>query len=190
MSNTLYVICYTGPFGFIKPWTAVRDDETYSQQFLTPSIVEGMRQKLEVENILRHKLAHSGFDRQQERVQSAGWKERTSKGVRTLRRSQSILVRGVLLQPELHLAFATEEDANRAHGQHLCLCRNEDVVFASGPVRTMDEQDFDEMTGFELRFGKSDSAFLVGYNRFEDGEPMYGTLEITGDPTSVIPFGL
>ena len=38
-----YVVKFTGPFGFIKPWTAVRDasgGETYSQQFLTPSIVE------------------------------------------------------------------------------------------------------------------------------------------------------
>ena len=32
-----YVVKFTGPFGFIKPWTAVRDasgGETYSQQFL------------------------------------------------------------------------------------------------------------------------------------------------------------
>lgn len=50
-----YVVKFTGPFGFIKPWTAVRDasgGETYSQQFLTPSIVEGIRQKLEVKSIL------------------------------------------------------------------------------------------------------------------------------------------
>ena len=41
-----YVVKYAGPFGFIKPWTAVRDasgGETYSQQFLTPSIIEGIR---------------------------------------------------------------------------------------------------------------------------------------------------
>lgn len=41
-----HVVKYTGPFGFIKPWTAVRDSETYSQQFLTPSIIEGMEKKL------------------------------------------------------------------------------------------------------------------------------------------------
>lgn len=41
-----YVVKYSGPFGFIKPWTAVRDSETFSQQFLTPSIVEGMEKKL------------------------------------------------------------------------------------------------------------------------------------------------
>jgi hypothetical protein len=37
-----FVIRYSGPFGFIKPWTAVRDGETFSQQFLTPSIIEGV----------------------------------------------------------------------------------------------------------------------------------------------------
>ncbi len=36
----MYVIKYSGPFGFIKPWTAVRDSETYSQNFLIPSIAE------------------------------------------------------------------------------------------------------------------------------------------------------
>lgn len=42
----MYVVKYSGPFGFIKPWTAVRDTETFSQQFLTPSIVEGIEKKL------------------------------------------------------------------------------------------------------------------------------------------------
>lgn len=37
-----YVVKYTGPFGFIKPWTAVRDGLTYSQQFLSPSTLEGI----------------------------------------------------------------------------------------------------------------------------------------------------
>lgn len=46
MDKKLFVVKYAGPFGFIKPWTAVRDGETYSQQFLTPSIVEGMEKKL------------------------------------------------------------------------------------------------------------------------------------------------
>ena len=68
-----YILRYSGPFGFIKPWTAVRDasgGETYSQQFLTPSIIEGLRQKLEVTAILRHKLVYGGIDIQQEMVQA------------------------------------------------------------------------------------------------------------------------
>ncbi|MFT6937988.1 MAG: hypothetical protein ACJA1N_002292, partial [Saprospiraceae bacterium] len=59
-----YVVKYDGHFGFIKPWTAVRDSETFSQQFLTPSIVEGMEKKLfpelletkGIQKIKRHRL--------------------------------------------------------------------------------------------------------------------------------------
>lgn len=42
----MYIVTYKGQFGFIKPWTAVRDGETFSQQFLTPSIIEGIEKKL------------------------------------------------------------------------------------------------------------------------------------------------
>ena len=79
MSKTCYVVTYTGPFGFIKPWTAVRDELTYSQQFLTPSMVEGMRQKLDVSEIYRHRLTHDGFSVQGETTQSAGIDRKTVK---------------------------------------------------------------------------------------------------------------
>ena len=77
-----YILRYSGPFGFIKPWTAVRDasgGETYSQQFLTPSIIEGLRQKLEVTAILRHKLVYGGIDIQQEMVQAKAWSKKAKK---------------------------------------------------------------------------------------------------------------
>lgn len=184
MSDTLHVVRYKGPFGFIKPWTAVRDGETYSQQFLTPSIVEGIRQKLGVSSILRHRLAHQGFCRQQELIQSAGYEENTRN--RTLTRKQSIIVRGVLLNPMLTLAFDSKADAEQAVTQHLCLCRNEDLLYPVGDVLAMQEQEFDSIPGFELRFGQDEpGAFLVGYNRFEQGAPMYGRLEIVGNPTAI-----
>ncbi|WP_456426691.1 hypothetical protein [Rhodocaloribacter sp.] len=181
----LYVVRYTGPFGFIKPWTAVRDGETYSQQFLTPSIIEGIRQKLEVSAILRHRLTHQGFSRQQECVQSAGLKQNAREKV--LSRETSILVRGVMLNPTLTLAFPTTEDAERAIDQHLCLCRNEDLVYPMGGVERMAMEDFDQISGFELHFGQGPGSFLVGYNRFEAGAPMYGRLEIVGNPTTADP---
>jgi hypothetical protein len=186
----LYVVTYTGPFGFIKPWTAVRDGQTYSQQFLTPSIVEGMRQKLEVGAILRHKLVHRGFSLQQERTQSAGYDLKVVKSKRqaVYKRPMSIILRGVMLQPTLRLAFETEADAMQASVQHLCLCRNEDVVFPMAAPVTMTPEAFDELPGFELAFGEGADAFMVGYNRYEDGAPMYGTLQITGTPVEDQPF--
>lgn len=190
MNDFFHVVTYTGPFGFIKPWTAVRDELTYSQQFLTPSIVEGMRQKLGVSEILRHRLSHDGFSVQQEVTQTAGMNRKTvkSRGEITYNRPTAILERGVMLNPTLHLAFPTRADAETAHRQHLCLSRNEDVVMPDGPIRRLSTDEFDEIPGFELRFGKGGDAFMVGYNRFEDGAPMYGRLTITGDPVGTDHF--
>lgn len=176
-----HVTRYNGPFGYLKPWTAVRDGETYSQQFLTPSVIEGMRQKLGVSAILRYKLTYTGLSMQQEQTQPRGWIHEKKKQQMT--RPRAILVRGVLLEPELHLAFATAEDADLAATQHLCLCRNEDIVLPTERL-TLSEVEFDALPGFELRpvAATEVGGFLVGFNRFEDGTPMHGRLEIVGNP--------
>lgn len=175
-----YVVTYSGPFGFIKPWTAVRDSKTFSQQFLTPSIIEGIRQKLEVTAIERHKLSYDMISVQQERTQTRGWEYKKTQ--KLMLRSQSILERGVMVNPVLKLAFLQEEDAGKAVGQHICLCRNEDILLPKGNYEAVTEDEFDQYSGFELRFGESKSSFLVGFNRFADGQPMYGWLEISGKP--------
>ena len=187
-----HVVTYTGPFGFIKPWTAVRDGETFSQQFLTPSIVEGMEKKLFPElldkpgiyRIQRHRLAYRGLSRQMEVIHAADYKLKSIKGekhFKTASRNRSILFRSILLQPVLHLAFDNATDALTASKQHLCLCRNEDLVY---PIRQreLSTETFDKLEGFELRFGQEhDGAFLVGYNRFDAAAPMYGALQIVGN---------
>jgi hypothetical protein len=181
-----YVVKYDGHFGFIKPWTAVRDGgtpneiHTFSQQFLTPSIIEGMRQKLEVEKIMRHKLTYEGLSKQQEVTQTRGWK--LHKKEKRVSRPRAILNRGVLLHPTLHLAFETLEAAQKASKQHLCLCRNEDLVFPNEEISELTESQFDELDGFELRFEENEQSFLVGYNRFENNEPMYGWLDVSNNP--------
>ncbi len=212
----LFVVKYTGPFGYIKPWTAVRDGETFSQQFLTPSIIEGMEKKLFPETvsqpglhglILGHRLNYTGISRQQEQTWSKAWtmvkngepvvveKEVVKKGKTTLKKEKltpysyrpttAILNRGVLIDPQLYLAFSSQELAERATKQHLCLCRNEDVIFPEGGViiATETEWNSDTFPGFELVeaiAGKP--AFHVGYNRFNNAAPMYGTVVSYGDP--------
>ena len=123
----MYIVIYKGKFGFIKPWTAVRDGETFSQQFLTPSIIEGIEKKLfpellerngEICKIVRHKLSYAAIDAQQEVTQARGWK--LSKTQMT--RERSILKRGVMIDPVLYLAFKKEADAEVASRQHICLC--------------------------------------------------------------------
>ena len=187
-----HVVKYTGPFGFIKPWTAVRDGETFSQQFLTPSIVEGMEKKLFPEllseqgvfKIKRHRLAYNGLARQMEVIQGADYEVKQIKGQKEkvkMRRQQGILFRSVLVNPVLYLAFEQLSDALIAAQQHLCLCRNEDLVYPT-EVMPMSDSTFEELAGFELLFGRElDEAFLVGYNRYHQAAPMYGRLEIIGD---------
>ncbi|WP_234572992.1 hypothetical protein [Rhodohalobacter sp. 614A] len=175
----IYTVTYTGPFGFIKPWTAVRDGgkpheiHTFSQQFLTPSIVEGMRQKLQVEKIARHKLTFKNYSKQMEQTRP--------KLIKKWGENFSILTRGVMLEPILILGFNSREDAEIAFDQHICLCRNEDILLPdkSAWISVLSEKEFDALEGFELRFTGSDEGFMVGYNRFNDFEPMYGELEIT-----------
>ena len=154
----MYVITYRGSFGFIKTLTAVRDGETFSQQFLTPSIIEGIEKKLfpellstaGIHKIMRHKLSYQAMSQQQEVTQARAWKDTR----KTHERSRSIITRDVLLHPVLRLAFATEDDANRASHQHICLCRNEDVLLPDTNIEEMDEQTFSGLEGFELRLGR------------------------------------
>ncbi|MBD1209302.1 MAG: hypothetical protein H9535_12770 [Ignavibacteria bacterium] len=190
----LHIVKYSGAFGYIKPWTAVRDSETFSQQFLTPSIVEGIEKKLfpellaesGIHKILRHRLSYAGLSKQQEQTQPRGIDIKNKKGVVTVQRPRSILLRGVMLEPLLLLAFKAREDAERAIRQHLCLCRNEDVILPTSEIISVAEEEFDApeggFNGFELRFGETPESFIVGYNRFDSAKPMYGYLHIVGDP--------
>jgi hypothetical protein len=190
-----FVVKYTGPFGFIKPWTAVRDSETFSQQFLTPSIVEGIEKKLfpellttkGIQKIVGHRISYDQVSGQQEVIQTRGWNS-TKKGKEFLfERPKAILIRGVLQNPVLHLAFVSIEDAEIACSQHICVCRNEDMLYPDDePIETTKEVfDKDEETfpGFELVFEKNEKSFLVGYHRISN-EPMYGWIKVVGQPVS------
>ena len=190
----LYIVKYTGPFGFIKPWTAVRDSETYSQQFLTPSIVAGIERKLfpellknddgEIRKIVGHRLKYKQISQQQEQIQPRGWNKKSSGEEKGYHRPHAILVRGVFIEPVLYLAFAEKDDAEVALKQHVCLCRNEDILYPDEQIREVSQKEFDSelFSGFELVFEKRDESFHVGYNRFKKNEPMYGFLKVIGQP--------
>jgi hypothetical protein len=185
---TYYIVKYSGAFGFIKPWTAVRDGKTFSQQFLTASIIEGIEKKLFPETlslvgitkIARHKLTYSSFSVQQEVTQTRGWEYKKQQGL--MIRNRSILERGVMVEPLLQLAFLNVDDANRTYNQHICLCRNEDILLPDPEIIPMTEEEFNSLDGFELRLGEMDEGFLTGFNRFSNATPMYGKLEISGNP--------
>lgn len=186
-----YVVKYSGQFGFIKPWTAVRDSETFSQQFLTPSIVEGIEKKLfpellaekyngKIEKIKRYRLNYQGLDIQQERTWSKGGIN-VYKDKGQYKTNLGILNRGVMLNPDLYLAFENKEDALIAFTQTVCLCRNEDLLF---PVDFLEFSDieFDTIEGFELVLTNPENGFKVGHNRFNNATEMFGELRVFGNP--------
>jgi len=191
-----YIVRYSGPFGFIKPWTAVRDSETFSQQFLTPSIVVGIERKLfpellkdddgEIKKIVGHRLSYKQISQQQEQIQPRGWNEKGTRNNKSYERPYAILVRGVMLEPVLFLAFQNSNDADIAAKQHICLSRNEDLLYPSDEVLEVRKEGFDSdedlFSGFELVFEKSEQSFLVGYNRYRQNEKMFGYIKIVGTP--------
>lgn len=186
--NELYVVKYSGSFGFIKPWTAVRDSETFSQQFLTPSIVEGIEKKLfpellnevGIKKIVGHRLNYLGIDIQQERTWAKGGFQ-FSKEKGNYKTNLGIINRGVMLSPNLYLAFENIKDAKCAFEQNICLCRNEDILLPEELIE-MTIGEFNTIEGFELKFSDSSSGFKVGYNRFNNAEEMFGELIVTGNP--------
>lgn len=190
----IYIVKYSGPFGFIKPWTSVRDKETLSQQFLTPSIVEGIEKKLfpelmslpggKIQKILRHRLNYAGISYQQEQTWSKDFLTKNKEKNKYRIKNKGILTRGILLEPNLFLAFGNKKDAEIAGCQTICLCRNEDIVFPDPEILELEEAAFDSdlFPGIELLFNSTESGFKVGQNRFANGESMYGTLKIFGNP--------
>ncbi len=195
----LYIVKYTGPFGFIKPWTAVRDEEVYSQQFLTPSLVGGIERKLFPEllnepwgiyKIKGHRLTYSQISQQQEQTQPRGWNEKGRGANKEYSRPYAILKRGVLVNPVLSLAFEYKQDAESAIMQHICLARNEDILYPESEIIETSLMDFNEneelFYGFELVFEENDNSFLVGYNRLNGNQPMYGWLRVVGNPVKAV----
>lgn len=192
-----YVVKYSGAFGFIKPWTAVRDGgnpkeiNTMTQQFLTPSMLEGMEKKLfpellkpehfgRIVKIKRYRLNYQGIDGQLERTWSKGGFSYTKeKGI--YKTNLGILNRGVMLNPNLYLAFEKNEDAETAFVQTLCLCRNEDLIFPES-LEQIDANKFDAINGFELIFTDEENGFKVGHNRFDNAREMFGELKVYGNP--------
>ena len=117
-STIMYFVNYCGAFGFIKPWTAVRDGETFSQQFLTPSIVAGIERKLFPDllfepyglyKIKRHRLSYKQISHQQEQIQPRGWNKKNNCPYRPY----SIIVRGVLIEPDLYLGASCRNNTDR-----------------------------------------------------------------------------
>jgi len=169
-----YVVKFAGVFGFIKPFSAIRDKRIYSQHYLTPSILNGIEQKLfpeklnqeSVSSIVAHKLQSSGMSIQKETIHAKQIKKQSS---------FSVVERGILLYPVLLIAFDDQSYAERAHKQCISLSRSEDILFPEDLFETSPEE-FDLIPGIE--FKESEDGFLVGFNRYKNFQEMKIVLNI------------
>jgi hypothetical protein len=191
-----FVVTYTGIFGYLKPFSALRDGQTHSQQFLTPSVLQGIAQKLGIAGpIIGHKVRYAAMVETQETTRPKvrpKLKKELEIGNK-LELNTGILNRLVLLYPQVRLAFSSEEDANLAASQHICFCRNEDILYPafnenkeeSESVLRLSPEEWAKLPGFELvdfSTAPKENSFLVGFNRFDNFSPMYGKLTIEGVP--------
>jgi len=195
-----YIIKFEGSFGFIKPWSAVRDSKTKSCDFLTPSILMGIERKLfpelsinengKINKILRYRLSFQDISFQQESTKSIAY-ERKGKIIkdRYFMANSSTINRGVLINPILYLMFNTKEDAENVMGQHICLCRNEDVLLSTELIEIEDESEFDNVekfSGYEsFSCEENDNnSIFCGLNKYSKNK-QYTIRKIFGEPVNM-----
>jgi hypothetical protein len=177
------IIRYSGPYGFIKPFYAVRDELTISQQFVLPSVLRHLEimMGLPVNSIQRAKLSHQGIDIQQEVTQAASWEIKKKYKPRI----RSILKRGVMVEPVLHLLFGDNQIAEKAATCMLCLSRTEDLLYPD-EIADVSEDNFNLLPGKEFisKPEKEGGIFCGNYYGLErfgisDGTPMNGIVTST-----------
>jgi hypothetical protein len=197
-----YIVEFNGKFGFIKPWSSVRDSKTKSNFFLTPSILMGIERKLfpdllinqngKLNKIIRYRLSFDSVSFQQESTNSINFERLNSKfkKIKFFRRNPSIVSRGILINPKLYLMFDSEEDANEAITQHICLCRNEDVMLPSTrmiAIENESEFESDDFSGYEsFECKKNDNnSIYCGLNKYTSGK-QYIQYKVFGTPSNLI----
>lgn len=193
-----YIVKYEGSFGFIKPWSAVRDSKTKSSFYLTPSILTGIERKLFPENditenvlILKHRLSFSDVTFQQEMTSSVNYELKKVKGFNNkyYERNASIVNRGLLLYPVLYLMFDSYETAYDVMAQHICLCRNEDIMLPTKLITINDESEFDNeeiFSGYESFpcNEEENNSIYCGLNKYTK-KKQFITCKIVGIPDNL-----
>ena len=188
----MYVIKFTGFFGFMKDYMSLNASEITSQKFLSRGTLAGMERKFFPELhsepyreiITRHRLSYAGMSRQQEVIQPsnfnslAGVKDTYVRGNKAGKKG--ILIRNVLVYPCLHLAFENKEYAERAFKQDICLSRNEDIMIPR-ELFECTEEEFDKIDGFEFISSEGKDSIGIGYNKYNQKWER-GEIKIFGNP--------
>jgi len=176
--------------GYLRPWNSVRDGETYSLTYLTPSIIDGIADELGITGkILRHKFRFSGmtdeFFKSPEIMRySARNKSFVAKRVTGLSKIHQVC------SPEIILGFENKEDAENAIRQTLYAGQTQYIIFPStfvdddeeseeyifnesNYIEEMTEEEFSALSGTETFPTTKEDGVFCGFNRYRDNEKMY-----------------
>jgi len=196
-----YIIKYEGSFGFIKPWSAVRDTKTKSCFYLTPSILMGIERKLfpelslndngKLNKILRYRLNFQDVTFQKELTRSINYINKTSKSNKKkyFIANTNTVERGLLLNPVLYIMISSINDIDIFMSQHICLCRNEDILFPTKIIEIENDDNFntdEQFYGYES-FScdeNDDNSILCGLNKYTN-DKQYIQFKMFGTPDNL-----
>lgn len=177
----IYYVRYSGEFGFLKPANAVRDESVYSESFLTPSNIEGIRLYMGVSSIDRVKLYHNGFALMMERVRGPVSYARAMRIVKPKKNiriiNKSIAKKYYMVRPTVIFGFYNEQDAKIAEKTSFSLGSSECIVLPMHRYWTSSVEEFNEFPGAEF-VEAVDGDMYVGWNRFTNSH-MIGTVQYT-----------
>lgn len=184
-----FVVCYSGTFAFMKPPSATRNKYTKSDTFLSPSTQEGIRRKLGVSNILRHRLQCFGVRDIQEEAKAPNYGQPDLPQIKR-KKEKGVQKNGVLLYPKLFLALPSEQDALCASENHILLSRQEYILLPERIdgkfVVEMTDKEFDSIEGWEFFSTGNSLDMFVGVDRYTN-EKSLGIVEVYGDPLGHLP---
>lgn len=176
----MFVVKYKnemGPsFGFIKPYNAVRDIETYSLTYCPTSMINGISERLfgerEIEHIVRHKLSYN--DDVDCGLQPMGMHTVVNTNIHPYEIT-STHTRHVLVGTTMTLAFRTKEEAEVAKEQTIYVGQFEYLLFPQMSIEEMSDEEFDALPGVETfaTCEEDEDAIFVGFNRFKENARMY-----------------
>lgn len=161
----LYCIVYGGGlYGFIKPYNAVRDCETFSNTYLPPSLIMGIVKENNLSGqIVRHKLQFDGM------CSSDFKRSRVFTNIESM-----FTIRHSLVHPVITLAFDTKADYEIMLHQSIYVGQHE---YLAMPIRSFvcSESDFDGLPGVEtfLTTKEDPEGFYCGNNRQDNNSRMY-----------------
>lgn len=172
-------------FGFIKPYNAVRDEETYSLTYIPTSMLNGIEFEngLPFDSIKRHKLIfrQDGMAFEQVKTHLYAVMNKKRDGLLSLSLSKNEKERDneiniykihKLVNPEIILAFDDKELAEKMSNSMIYVGRMEYQIF-SGDVEEMSEEEFNEIDGVETFPTNNEYAVFCGFNRWKDNQKQF-----------------